>query len=96
MCKSVTIGATFVAAVISPISVRWSMAQGVSISPAPGIHIGIGHHPVHHHHHHYYGGGGHYYGDGHYYGGGRRHNTYNGCRPGWTIQGGVCKPYRGH
>jgi hypothetical protein len=31
-----------------------------------------------HHHHHYYD----------YYGGG------NGCRPGWTVQGGVCKPYR--
>jgi hypothetical protein len=30
------------------------------------------------HHHHYYD----------YYGGG------NGCRPGWTVQGGVCKPYR--
>ena len=29
-------------------------------------------------HHH------HYYD---YYGG-------NGCRPGWTVQGGVCKPYR--
>src|SRR5262249_52826160 len=28
------------------------------------------------HHHHYYD----------YYGGG------NGCRPGWTVQGGVCKP----
>src|SRR5262249_61538644 len=24
------------------------------------------------------------------YGGGR----WNGCRPGWTVQGGVCKPYR--
>ena len=24
------------------------------------------------------------------YGGG----TWNGCRPGWTVQGGVCKPYR--
>ena len=30
------------------------------------------------HHHHYYD----------YYGGG------NGCRPGCTVQGGVCKPYR--
>ena len=29
-------------------------------------------------HHHYYN----YYGSG------------NGCRPGWTVQGGVCKPYR--
>ena len=26
-----------------------------------------------------------------YYGGWR---TGNGCRPGWTVQGGVCKPYR--
>ena len=21
-------------------------------------------------------------------------NTWNGCRPGWTIQGGRCAPYR--
>ena len=21
--------------------------------------------------------------------------TYNGCPPGYTVQGGVCKPYRG-
>ena len=26
-----------------------------------------------------------------YYGGG---GTWNGCPPDWTIQGGVCKPYR--
>jgi hypothetical protein len=32
------------------------------------------------HHHHYYN----------YYGGG----TWNGCPTDWTIQGGVCKPYR--
>jgi len=32
------------------------------------------------HHHRYYN-----------YGGG----TWNGCRPGWTVQGGVCKPYQG-
>jgi hypothetical protein len=33
----------------------------------------------HPHHRHYYN----------YYGG-----TYNDpCRPGWTVQGGVCKPY---
>jgi hypothetical protein len=31
------------------------------------------------HHHRYYN-----------YGGG----TWNGCRPGWTVQGGVCKSYR--
>ncbi len=22
-------------------------------------------------------------------------DTWNGCPPNWTIQGGVCKPYRG-
>jgi hypothetical protein len=33
------------------------------------------------HHHRYYN----------YYGGG---GTWNGCPPGWTVQGGVCKPYR--
>jgi hypothetical protein len=31
------------------------------------------------HHHRYYN-----------YGGG----TWNGCPPDWTVQGGVCKPYR--
>jgi hypothetical protein len=31
----------------------------------------------HHRYYNYYGGGG----------------TWNGCRPGWTVQGGVCKPY---
>ena len=33
----------------------------------------------HHRYYNYYGGGG----------------TWNGCRPGWTVQGGVCKPYQG-
>jgi len=23
------------------------------------------------------------------------YRTWNGCRPGWTVQGGVCKPYQG-
>jgi len=32
----------------------------------------------------------HHHGLYNYYGGG----TWNGCRPGWTVQGGVCKPYR--
>jgi hypothetical protein len=32
----------------------------------------------HRHHHNLYNYGG----------------TWNGCRPGWTVQGGVCKPYR--
>ena len=29
-----------------------------------------------------------------YYGGGW--NTWNGCPPRYTIQDGVCKPYRGY
>jgi hypothetical protein len=45
---------------------------------APGVHVGVGAHPYYHRR--YYN----------YYGGG----SYNGCRPGWTVQGGVCKPYR--
>jgi len=34
----------------------------------------------HHRYYNYYRGGG--------------WNTESGCRPGWTVQGGVCKPYR--
>lgn len=26
----------------------------------------------------------------------RGYRTYNGCQPGWTVQDGVCKPYRGY
>jgi len=38
-------------------------------------------HPYYHHHYYnYYGGGG--------------WNTASGCPPDWTVQGGVCKPYR--
>lgn len=35
-----------------------------------------------------------YFGFGHYpyYSGEWR--TWNGCPPSWTVQGGVCKPYR--
>ncbi|MGC1981050.1 MAG: hypothetical protein WA711_10020 [Pseudolabrys sp.] len=25
-----------------------------------------------------------------------RHRSWNGCRPGVTVQDGVCKPYRGY
>jgi len=53
-------------------------AQGVYFD-APGVHVGVGGYPYHRHR--YYN----------YYGGWR---TGNGCRPGWTVQGGVCKPYR--
>ena len=45
-------------------------------------------HPYYHHHYRHYPR---YYG---YYGGGGGWGTWNGCPPHWTIQGGVCKPYR--
>ena len=25
-----------------------------------------------------------------------RFKTWNGCQPGWTVQDGLCKPYRGY
>jgi hypothetical protein len=55
---------------------------------APGIHIGVGGHRL------YYGRPRYYdyspgYGPG-YYGYG------NGCPPNYTVQSGVCKPYRGY
>ena len=40
-------------------------------------------------------GGGYGYGSG-YYGGGGSYRTWNGCPPNWTVQSGVCKPYRGY
>jgi hypothetical protein len=36
----------------------------------------------------YYREGGGYYRPG-------RFRTWNGCQPGWTVQDGLCKPYRG-
>jgi hypothetical protein len=60
----------------------------------PGLHVHVGRH------HRYYGpppapyyGGGYGYG-GYGYGGGGY--SWNGCQPGFTIQNGVCKPYRGY
>jgi hypothetical protein len=53
-------------------------AQGFYID-APGIHVGVGVPYFHRHYYNYYGGG---------------YRTWNGCPPDWTIQGGVCKPYR--
>ena len=35
------------------------------------------------------GGGGGYYRPG-------RFRTWNGCQQGWTVQDGLCKPYRGY
>jgi hypothetical protein len=50
----------------------------------PGFHVWVGHH----HHPRYYD----------YYQGpaGGGWNTWNGCPPDYTVQGGVCKPYRGY
>lgn len=60
-------------------------AQGFYFN-APGIHIGVGR-PYHHH----------YYGPRYYdYDPGGGWPTYNGCPPHFTIQDGVCKPYRGY
>jgi hypothetical protein len=56
---------------------------------APGLHIGVGQfyhryydRPYQHRYYDYYGGGG---------------NCYYGgcCPPHFTVQDGVCKPYRG-
>jgi len=43
----------------------------------------------------YYDYGPTYYGGGPYYHG-RRYRTWNGCPPHYTVQDGVCKPYRGY
>jgi hypothetical protein len=43
----------------------------------------------------YYGGGPRYSGEAMYYRPGR-YRTWNGCQPGWTVQSGLCKPYRGY
>jgi hypothetical protein len=41
-----------------------------------------------------YYGGPRYYREGGYYRPGR-FRTWNGCQQGWTVQDGLCKPYRG-
>jgi hypothetical protein len=45
---------------------------------APGVHIGVGDPYYYRRYYNSYGGW----------------RTWNGCPPDWTIQGGVCKPYR--
>jgi len=61
-------------------------AQGFYFN-APGIHIGVGR-PYYHHRP---------YGPRYYdYDPGGGWATYNGCPPRFTIQDGVCKPYRGY
>jgi hypothetical protein len=55
----------------------------------PGLHVHVGRH----HRHYYAPPPAPYYGYGGYGGG---YNTWNGCPPYYTIQDGVCKPYRGY
>ena len=58
-------------------------AQGVYVD-VPGVHVGVG--DRYHRRYRDY--------DRDYDRGGWR-RTYNGCRPGWTVQGGNCAPYKG-
>ncbi len=51
---------------------------------AQGVYFGFGHpHPYYRDY------------DDYHYGHGPRYYGYRSpCRPGWTVQGGVCRPYR--
>jgi len=66
-------------------------AQGFYLN-VPGIHIGVGD-PGYHRH---YNSGPRYYDYSPGYAGGGGWDTWNGCPPNYTIQSGVCKPYRGY
>jgi hypothetical protein len=66
---------------VAALTVGSAIPAGAFYIDGPGFHVWVGdHHPRYYD---YYGGGS----------GGW--NTFNGCPPNWTIQGGVCKPYRG-
>jgi hypothetical protein len=63
-------------------------AAGAGMTPAnafsidvPGVHVHVGPH------HHYWGP---------HYGYGRGYYDYAPCPRGFTVQDGVCKPYRGY
>ncbi len=67
-------------------------AQGVYFS-GPGVDVQVGdpywrHRRHHHRYYRYYDGGPYAYAPG--------YRTWNGCPPYYTIQDGVCKPYRGY
>ena len=80
---------TFVLGFAGALAISYAAPAAAQISiNVPGVHIHVGRH-----HRHYYGPPpAPYYGNG--YGGG--YNTFNGCPPMYTIQDGVCKPYRGY
>ena len=66
-------------AFVAALTVGSAVPAGAFYIDGPGFHVWVGHH--HPRYYDYYGGGG--------------SDTWNGCPPNWTIQGGVCKPYRG-
>jgi len=57
--------------------------------PPPGYGPGYGAPPGPYYRGYERGGRGGYYRPG-------RFRTWNGCQPGWTVQDGLCKPYRGY
>jgi hypothetical protein len=61
------------------------MAQGVYLN-APGVHIGVGS-PGYQQQ---------YREQPRYYDSSQGYGNGNGCRQGFTVQDGVCKPYRGY
>lgn len=67
----------------------------------PGVSVYIG--PPHYRHHRRYYRHRHYHRPRYYYRDygyaprrGRYYSTWNGCPHGFTVQDGVCKPYRGY
>jgi len=65
-------------------------AQGVYLS-GPGVDVEVGR-PWYRHRYYRHR----YYDDYAYDPGPRRYRTWNGCPRYYTIQDGVCKPYRGY
>ena len=71
-------------------------AQSITFS-GPGVGVEIVTRPYdrrHHRYDRYYGGQPYAYQYYRSYDG--RYRTFNGCPPNYTVQDGVCKPYRGY
>lgn len=85
------------ASLVGTTGVAWAQYRGPYYGPGAGPYYGPGPGP-------YYGERyrerNYDYDDG-YYREGRgyyppgRYRTWNGCQRGWTVQDGLCKPYRG-